>query len=53
MFEKQSIEEFEPECMKGLDSTFPSDYELCSQCGFDHSYEPNEAYEAHTLGQQG
>lgn len=25
----------------------PSDYEVCSECGFDHSYEPVEAHKAH------
>lgn len=25
----------------------PADYEECGECGFDHSYEPQEAFEAH------
>lgn len=26
----------------------PSDYEPCGECGFDHEYEYEEAYRAHT-----
>lgn len=25
----------------------PKDYEACGECGFDHSYEPDEAYQSH------
>jgi hypothetical protein len=25
-----------------------SDYEECGHCGFDHAYEPEEAYQWHT-----
>jgi hypothetical protein len=28
-------------------SLLPADYEECGECGFDHSYEPREAFEAH------
>jgi len=25
----------------------PADYEQCATCGFDHEYEPDEAYRVH------
>ncbi len=28
-------------------TSLPSDYEACGQCGFDHAYEPSEAYKWH------
>lgn len=28
--------------------TLPIDYESCGECGYDHSYEPEEAFRAHT-----
>lgn len=31
-----------------MNSELPSDYETCSECGFDHEYEYAEAYRAHT-----
>ena len=30
-----------------LTTFVPNDYEACSQCGFDHSYEANEAARMH------
>jgi hypothetical protein len=27
----------------------PADYEQCVECGFDHSYDPTEARQAHNL----
>jgi hypothetical protein len=30
------------------DPFFPSDYEPCGDCGYDHDYEPRHAYEWHT-----
>lgn len=32
---------------KELASDLPKDYEVCGECGFDHSYEPFEADKAH------
>ena len=29
--------------LRSDESDFPSDYEACGTCGFDHEYEPNEA----------
>jgi hypothetical protein len=36
----------------GNDTRFlPIDYEICCECGFDHSYEPEEAAKAHAFMQ--
>lgn len=29
------------------DEQLPSDYETCGDCGYDHAYEPREAYKWH------
>lgn len=34
------------ECLKRA-GQLPADYELCSECGWDHAYEPAEAAAAH------
>lgn len=30
------------------DNELPLDYEPCGSCGFDHEYEPAQAYAEHT-----
>ena len=31
------------------DSELPSDYEPCGECGYDHAYEPEQAFAHHKL----
>lgn len=31
-----------------MNKNLPDDYEVCGECGFDHAYEYEEAYKAHT-----